>query len=257
MRASIRTVAFPSQRSTPLRVPESPSAAVLLADASARDLLPLALSLSRAWGVELAAYTLQSDDAHLPERLRQLIAGHAGSPADRAVHNLVASAFRGKQIPLRPIAELPAQPTDAPPLRMLGWRHGTPPPTGPALDSFCTSSDAPLLLLRARGPAIFDEVLVVDWEQNRSHERDALNRIARGLEGPYPLWRLRASKLGQLERAQRDLGQRSLLLIAPCAAAGFPLDQLADFDALSLGPVGLLCASGDRALADLRSLFDG
>jgi hypothetical protein len=103
------------------------------------------------------------------------------------------------------------------------------------------------LLLRSQGTAVFDEVLLLAWKTSPHASLDVLDRIARGLEGPYPLRRLKASEFQELERAQRDLGPRSLLLIAPCAALGLPLDRLPDIDALSTGPIGVLCPSGDPA----------
>jgi hypothetical protein len=92
---------------------------------------------------------------------------------------------------------------------------------------------------------VFDEVLVVGWGQSPPESLDALDRIARGLEGPYPLWRLKADRFEQWKRAKSELGPRSLLLITPCARLGLPLDSLADIDNLSPGPVALLCPAGD------------
>jgi len=128
---------------------------------------------------------------------------------------------------------------------MLGWASKGAPPQGPELEAFCAPGPSPLLLLRSQERPVFDEVLLLAWESSPRASLDALDRIARGLEGPYPLWRLKASKLDELERARRDLGPRTLLLIAPCARLGLPLDRLHDIDALSTGPIGVLCPSGD------------
>jgi hypothetical protein len=139
---------------------------------------------------------------------------------------------------------------------MLGWASEGSPPEGPELEAFCAPNPSPLLLLRSQGTAVFDEVLLLAWETSPRASLDALDRLARGLEGPYPLWRLKASKLQELERAQRDLGPRSLLLIAPCAALGLPLDRLHDIDALSTGPIGVLCPNGDP-VGYVRALSSG
>jgi hypothetical protein len=246
-------VSFPSERTSPLRLPERVPAALLLPDATARGLLPLALSLARAWGSELAAYDLKPEGAHLPDRLQHLIAGHKGSVADLAVHNLIASAFRGSQIPLRPLAEQPPPIGNTASLRMLGCNPGGPQPNPAQIASFCTPFEGTFLLLLNQGRAAFEEVLVVGWEQSSRDQLDALNRLARGLEGPYPLWRLKASKRSEIERAQTDLSERSLLLIVPCEAAGLPLDRLQDVAALSPGPVVLLCPASTQRTDYLAS----
>ena len=98
MPASISPVAFSYEKTGPLHASESAKAALLLTDASARRLLPLGLSISQAWGTGLAAYSLGTEDSQLPDRLRRRKTGHSGSPADRAVHNLVHSAFHGSRV---------------------------------------------------------------------------------------------------------------------------------------------------------------
>ena len=87
--ATLGAVAFSSPSTDVRRSSTSLEAALVLPEPNDRSPIPLALSLARAWGAQLAAYAWQSPSAHLPKRLQTLVRGHRGSPADLAVHNLV------------------------------------------------------------------------------------------------------------------------------------------------------------------------
>jgi hypothetical protein len=103
-----------------------------------------------------------------------------------------------------------------------------------------------IALLIAGKQSSFEEVLLVEWNQNSPASKQALRRLQRGLEGPYPVWYLEASVEGQLTRAQRDLGPQSLLLLTPCSEAKSPLDHREIVEALSPGPICLLLEPGPQ-----------
>ena len=258
LNARLEAVPFPSLNSDVRRQQTPSEAALLLSDPNDRHPIPLAMSLARAWGSRLAAYAWRSPSAHLPERLQTLLRGHRGSAADLAVHNLVSSAFRGTQIPLRPMDDRTLSTEDSEDrLTMLAWKRGARPPGIGEAAACLDQAGGTLLLLTSEDGTPFDEVLVVDWEQSTPGEQGGIARLGRGLAGPYPLWRLKATGEKQVSRALSDLGKRSLLLLSPCPEAGYPLDRVEELERLSVGPVALLLASGPERSAHLAALWGG
>ena len=240
-----------------LTTSELPEANLLLPDQESRTVLPLALSLSKAWGARLFNHVWEQPGAHLPNRLQKLMRGHRDSAADRAVHNLIASAFKGNQVPLLPLpsSESGHDNTRAK-FSMLGWRRGTQVPQLRDAALHLDHSDDLIALLVADKQSIFEEVLLVEWSQSSDASKQALRKLQRGLEGPYPVWYLEASTRAQLSRAQLDLGPRSLLLLTPCAQAKCPLDRIRLLEGLSPGPVGLLLEPSPQRSRFLSSFWE-
>ena len=139
---------------------------------------------------------------------------------------------------------------------MLGWRRGCQASQLRDAAHHLDRSDDYVALLVADKQSIFDEVLLVEWAQSSEASKQALRKLQRGLEGPYPVWYLEASTKTQLSRAQLDLGPRSLLLLTPCVQAKCPLDRIRLLEELSPGPVGLLLEPSPQRRAFLDSFWE-
>ena len=239
-----------------MRLPPLPT---LIADPESRPSLGIALSLARAQGLELAAYSLEHSGAGLPERLQKLVRGHGSSEADRAVHNLVRTAFRGTQIPLRrwPTTGAEGENTHRGPLgtpRVVAWCKGSQRPTLDAVLGFAEGCVGPLLLLATARHSHFEEVLVVGGEGKTSPGKTQSKSIAASLQGRYPLWRVEGHKGDPLEGARKDLGPQTLVVLEPASSSLDPV-CVEGLEELTPGPVCLVLDSLDAATDLLPRIF--